>query len=519
MATRSLAEAAAATGGSLVAVAGDTRFTGAAIDSRRVTAGALFFALGGQHADGHAFVGKALANGAVAAVVSRAWATANRDAGALLVVDDPLAALHALTRAVRATLPQAGLVGVTGSAGKTTTKELLGAVFGAAFPTATSPGNLNNLLGFPLALLGVPEATRWMIAELGMSTPGELAAVAALARPDVSVYTNVRAVHLENFTSVDAIAEAKAELLGGLARGGFIVANADDPRVLALARRHVAERDPTARLVTYGLLDRAARVTAEAVHATDDGLAMRFELVVRPPGEGDDGLQAARDGAVASEADRAAVALPLVGRHNVENALAAAAAGWALGIPLPTIANALAAVRPAAMRGVVSKLAGDVVLVDDSYNSNPAALARALEAAVAIPARRRWAVLGDMLELGPQAATFHRESGAIAARLGYAPLLAVGAFAADLLAGAVAAGGHGVAVATAADAVAPALAELAAGDLVLVKGSRGVGLEQVATALRNAERDPLPAPSERTTTASPAGRALAGAATGSGGHG
>jgi UDP-N-acetylmuramoyl-tripeptide--D-alanyl-D-alanine ligase len=507
MATRSLAELAAATGATLVglaAPAASSLASGAAIDSRKVAAGALFFALPGQRVDGHAFVPAALAAGAAAAVVSRRWYEQQREQGGppapgpLLVVDDPLAALHALTRAVRRTLPRQGLVGVTGSTGKTTTKELLGAVFAAAFPTATSPGNLNNLLGFPLALLGVPETTEWMIAELGMSTPGELARISALARPDVAVYTNVRAVHLENFASVDAIAEAKAEMLRGLAAGGTIVANADDARVLRITRRHLAERDPSARLVTYGLSSPEAQITAREVVATADGMGMRFRLVVTA------GAAAAVPGSAAT--GEVAVELPLLGRHNVENALAAAAAGWARGIPLATIAGALAGVRPAAMRGVVERFAAGTVLVDDSYNSNPAALERALEAATAIPARRRWAVLGDMLELGPEAARFHRECGAVAARLGFSPVIAVGAFAAELLAGVVAAGGHGEAVATAAAAVAPARATLAPGDLVLVKGSRGVGLELVAGALRGAAGQAdgnaaVPSPAGLATTA------------------
>jgi UDP-N-acetylmuramoyl-tripeptide--D-alanyl-D-alanine ligase len=439
-------------------------FSGAALDSRKVTGGELFFALRGTAADGHDFVAGALARGAAAAVVDHPAAP-----GALIQVPAVYDALHALTRAVRRQVPRQGLVGITGSTGKTTTKELVAVVLAHRFEVAKSPGNLNNLLGFPLALLGTADSCEWLVAELGMSTPGELAQISALARPDIAVYTNVRAVHLEFFASVGAIAEAKAELLDGLAPGGTIVANADDPEVMRIVTRHQRERDPRCRILGYGIESPDAEVTATAVEPLGGGLGSRFVLV---------------SGGVPGPT----VELPLLGRHNVENALAAAAVGLALGVAPAAIAAALGTARPAPMRGEVLHLADGVTVIDDCYNSNPAALDRALEAGAAIPAARHWAVIGDMRELGPTAPAFHRAAGSAAVRHGFGPLVAVGAHAKDVLAGAreVAPQLAGHAFANAAEAAAVVAALLLPGDLVLVKGSRGVGLERVVDAFRAA---------------------------------
>jgi UDP-N-acetylmuramoyl-tripeptide--D-alanyl-D-alanine ligase len=252
-------EAANAMGGRVTA--GDPGVSGgmidgAAIDSRAVRGGEVFFAFPGSQVDGHRFVPDALARGAAAAVIQEDLPTP--PSGALIRVDDTFKALHDLARFVRSRLPKVPekLVGITGSAGKTTTKELLGAILASRFKVSWTPGNLNNLYGFPLSLLNVPDGTEWMVAEMGMSTPGELRQLSLLGRPDAAVFTVVRPVHLEFFGTVQAIAEAKSEILAGLAPDGFVVANADDPEVTRIAKRHGA------RVVWYGLHSGAADVRA-----------------------------------------------------------------------------------------------------------------------------------------------------------------------------------------------------------------------------------------------------------------
>jgi UDP-N-acetylmuramoyl-tripeptide--D-alanyl-D-alanine ligase len=434
-------------------IAGDprARWRGAALDSRKVEGGELFFALPGERTDGHLFVGDALDRGAAAAVVSREVPAR----GTLVRVADTVAALHALTRAGRARAPRR-LVAVTGSVGKTTTKDLLALMLARRFRVAKSPGNLNNLLGFPVALLAIPEDTEWMVAEMGMSTPGELEAISRLGRPDVAVFTNVRPAHLERFGDLRAIARAKAELLSGLVPGGLVVANADDPEVRWIAAQH-------------------------------DGPVVWYSLVGEAPSRAS-GIRARPGGAVGSQfrwqvdGEEHEVELPLHGRYNVGNFLAAATAAREAGVPASAIVAAVAQAAPAAGRGAVRRRPDGVVVVDDTYNSNPAALGEALAAAASLPAARRWAVLGDMLELGEGAAAFHRQAGREAARLGFSPVVGVGALARELVAGASEAGAATAWFPTAAEA-AGALPPARRDDVILVKGSRGVGLEAVAAAL------------------------------------
>ncbi|HVR30899.1 MAG TPA: UDP-N-acetylmuramoyl-tripeptide--D-alanyl-D-alanine ligase [Thermoanaerobaculia bacterium] len=461
--TGSLRDAAAAMDGRLVTVEPDALFSGAAIDSRKVAAGELFFALRGTRADGHRFVADALGRGAAAAVVARARRRELGRRAPRIEVADPFAALHALTRHVRARALE-HLVGVTGSAGKTTTKDLLAGMLARRFRTAASPGNLNNLYGFPLALLGIPDATQWMVAEMGMSEPGELALLSELARPDAVVLTNVRPVHLEFFGTLERIAEAKAEVFAGLEAGGTVVANADDPQVVRIAMRRLAAAGGEA--VWYSLAG-ASPAGAELTLRVRD-----LECPARGLPESRFALESIAGG------ESVRVRLPLVGRHNVENCLAAATAAFRFGVPLAAIAEAAAAATPSAMRGVLRD-SGEAQVYDDAYNSNPDAVARALVAVAELPAQRRWAVLGDMLELGPEAKVFHREAGRQAARLGFAPVVGVGELAREIAAGAAEQGGTTAWFATAAEAAEFARAEIAPGDLLLVKGSRGVGLEVV----------------------------------------
>lgn len=451
-------DAARAMGARRVSVAAEASWSGAAIDSRRIGGGELFFALAGEHTDGHRFVADAVARGAAAAVVERDRPMADLAADApRLEVDSVYDALHALTVDVRRRLPER-LVGVTGSAGKTTTKELLAAMLESRFRVARTPGNFNNLLGFPLSLLGIPEGTEWMVAEMGMSVPGELGRISRLGRPDVAVFTCIRRAHMESFADLAAVADAKAELLEGLADDGVVIANADDPHVVSIARRHGGS------CVWYGV-EQPADHRAEEIFATPGG-GSRFVW---------------RSGDRRQE-----VELALFGRHNVENFLAAAACAASLGVDEEAIAAAAATVEPPSMRGVVHRLPGGTTIVDDSYNANPDAVTAALAAAAELPSARRWAVLGDMLELGEESAAYHRETGRRAAEMGFSPILGVGVEAQELIRAAAEAGAETQWVETVAEASRRAVAELRIGDLVLVKGSRGVGLDLLVESLLTA---------------------------------
>lgn len=475
-------------------VAGDGRrsFEGAALDSRRALAGQLFFALAGERTDGHRFLPQAAAARVAAAVVEAPRLSRTRSGlhGQELLrfdqaivglprleVEDSYHALHALVRKVRDDVPQR-LVGITGSAGKTTTKELLSSMLARSYRTAASPGNYNSLYGFPLALLGIADDTEWMVAEMAMSTPGELRQLSALARPDVAVITNVRLAHLEAFDEVGGraglreIAESKAGILEGLSPEGLVVGNAADSEVVRVIRRHLA-RSPDARAVWFAL-DRDRAEEAPLLEVAD----LRFrdrasgstpEFTLSSSGE--------------ESGDSVAVQLPLHGAVNVENFLAAATCAASLGVPLAEIAAAAAGLSPLTGRGEVVRLASGARLVDDSYNSNPDALVKAAREAAGLGGRRRWAVVGSMLELGESSRSLHRQTGDAIAASGLSPLFVVGEEARPLIEAALASGVEGRFFATAAEAAEAAAAELRDGDVVLVKASRGVGLETVVAAL------------------------------------
>ncbi len=454
--------------------AGDpaARFGGASIDSRNVRPGELFFAFRGERVDGRAFVADAFARGAAGAVVEKApdpadFAAVKPPEGSnrfLIEVGNVGDALVELARSLRERAPEQ-LAGITGSAGKTTTKELLAAMLARRFRVGRTAGNFNNRIGLPISLLNVPDDTEWMVAEMGMSSAGELRELSQLARPDLAVFTVVRPVHLEFFDSVRAIAEAKAELLSGLASDGWVVANADDPEIARIARRHRDERG--GRIVWYGQSEpgpldlRALDVTAQL-----DGIGTRFTLEV--------------------EGERRQVHLALHGAYNVENFLAAGAAAWSIGVPLDEIVEVAAEMPSAKGRGEVHRLAlegGIAVLIDDTYNSNPDAVGKALAGAASLPrngrAGRRVAILGDMLELGADAPAFHREAGKQAAALGFSPIVGVGELARELVAGASAGGAEAIHLSEADSAAEWAASHIEPGDVVLVKGSRGVRLDRV----------------------------------------
>ncbi len=447
-------EAAMAMEGEVISGRPEDWWRGATLDSRLVSGGELFFALAGERTDGHRFDDQALERGAAAAVIHEEVTIRPRYTA--IRVDDTYAALHGLTEWMRERAPRR-LVAVTGSVGKTITKELLTAMLGRRFRVARNPGNLNNLLGFPVALLGIPEDTEWMVAEMGMSAPGELGRISRLARPDAALLTNVRPAHLANFGSLRDIAEAKAEVLEGLSPKGLLVANRDDPEVVRVAPRHQG------RIVWYGLRH-TADYTAETV---DQGGGDGTRFVLRAAGE------------------ECLVELSLHGHYNLENCLAAAACAHALGVPLEEIAAAAAEVEAPSMRGIVHRLAEGVVVVDDSYNSNPAGLQAALDSARRLRARRHWAILGDMLELGEESSRFHREAGREAAQLGFSPIVGVGELAREMVESAEGEGAEGRWYPDAEAAVENLTGMIREGDLILVKGSRGMALERVVRAIRD----------------------------------
>jgi UDP-N-acetylmuramoyl-tripeptide--D-alanyl-D-alanine ligase len=451
--TLTLEDVVAATAAGLAGHASPRPLAGVSIDSRRLEPGELFVAVAGPRFDGHDFLEQAASRGAAAALVHR---DAPAPAGLpLLRVKDTTRALADLARHVRlaAELP---IVCVTGSAGKTTTKEMTAALLARLGPVLKSEGNLNNRYGLPLSLLRLRPEHRAAALELGMSAAGELRELTGIALPDVAVITNVAAVHLEFFASLDEIAQAKAEILEGLHVNGVAVLNGDDPRLRRVGARHPG------RVVWFGL-EQAWEVSAERLHAAGGGT--RFELCIA--------------------GERLEVSLPLAGTHNVANFLAAAAAAHALGVEPAWLAQAAATLAPAPHRGELLRLGDDVTLIDDSYNSNPTALDAAVAALQLVGASRKLAFLGEMLELGPSAADLHRQAGErLAGRVHR--LMAVGSLAQELLEGARAAGMPDTALSHYPDAAAAAAAAVTLvrpGDAVLVKGSRGVRMESIVEAL------------------------------------
>jgi UDP-N-acetylmuramoyl-tripeptide--D-alanyl-D-alanine ligase len=441
----------------------DIEVAGYSIDSRTAREKDLFFAVRGERHDGHEFVGAALERGAVAAVVSHA--VDGVDAGRQIVVADPLAALQELARSVLAAWG-GPIVGITGSAGKTTTKDLTARVLSADGPTHKSVGNLNNAFGLPKSVLEMETDGRraadykYCVLEMGMSTPGEIRRLTELAPPTVGVVTLVAPVHTEFFDhGIEGVARAKAELVEGIRAGGTAVLNADDERVARMA----TIRDDIG-VVRFGMTA-GAEVTARDV--ASEGLGgSKFELVT-PRGS-------------------APVALPLVGRHNIMNALAAAGAAVALGLAPDVVADALSAAEPSKMRGQVVHLANGATIIDDSYNSSPKALEAMVATLAGIPAAvRRIVVAGEMLELGDASAEMHREAGATIARSGIDLLVGVRGDARALVEGARAAGMGDAAVflETPEEAAEFVARTIGAGDVVLVKGSRGVSTDRAVRAL------------------------------------
>ncbi|MBN2564977.1 MAG: UDP-N-acetylmuramoyl-tripeptide--D-alanyl-D-alanine ligase [Candidatus Eisenbacteria bacterium] len=430
--------------------AAGVRVGGVSTDSRTVRPGDLFFAIRGGRFDGHAFVADALRKGAVAAVVSDVGGSSR---GPLLLVDDTVDALLTLAGWYRNRF-ELPIVAVTGSNGKTTTKDMIASVLSTRFRTAKTSGNYNNHIGVPLTLFDIEAAHQSAVVEIGMNHLGEIARLAAAVRPKVGVITNVSAAHMETMRNVDTVAQAKAELIEALPPDGTAVLNWDDPRVKALWARGPSN------VVSFGMSP-DAEVRAINIKTRPDGVS--FEL-----------------------ADGGRVELPVPGSHNVMNALAAIAVGRVMGVPDEAAADGLSVFQPSAMRMHTARV-GQMTILNDAYNCNPGSLRAALAALKDVAAGRPTAAaLGDMLELGETSEEAHREAGATAARLGVDYLFLFGEEVKALSRGATENGIPPERVHIYEDKAALAEAvrsQLPASAVLLVKGSRGMRMEEVVESL------------------------------------
>jgi UDP-N-acetylmuramoyl-tripeptide--D-alanyl-D-alanine ligase len=505
MEPRPLADVAAAVGAPLPPGADPWLMVGpdVVIDSRRATPGSLFVALRGEQADGHAYVGAAFERGAVAALVCHPersegssgvlsgdseqilrFAQNDKAAGVLLAVPEPLAGLADLARAVLdEEQGHLRVIALTGSSGKTTTKDLLAQVLAAAGPTVAPENSFNNEIGVPLTALRVDRETRYLVAEMGARGPGHITALAEIVRPGIGLVLNVGQAHAGEFGGPEATARAKGELVAALPADGVAVLNADDPLVAAMAARHdgpvvwFSERGP-------------ATVWAEDV-VLDEAQCASFVLRCHPErSEGSSGVLSGNSEQMLRFAQHDSVHLAVPGRHQVSNALAAAACALVAGVPLGTVADALShATITSHWRLEVHDRGDGVTVVNDAYNANPDSMKAAFDVVAGLlaarrrtePATRLVAVLGDMLELGPASPAFHEATGRQAAAAGVTDLVAVGEFAADLVRGARAAN-PAIAARVAEDrqAAVSSVHNLTPPAIVLVKASRGVGLELVA---------------------------------------
>jgi UDP-N-acetylmuramoyl-tripeptide--D-alanyl-D-alanine ligase len=457
-----LSQVAEITGGQVaddVPGASDVVVTGSAfIDSREVVHGGLFTAFAGEHVDGHDYAPGAVAAGAAGVLGSRPVGVP------AVLVDDPREALQALARRLLAELPDLTVVALTGSQGKTTTKDMLAVVLAAAGETVATHGSFNNELGLPLTVLRATPDTRFLVLEMGARGIGHIRALCGVARPDVALVLNVGKAHIGEFGTQDHIALAKGELVEALPRDGVAVLNADDARVSAMERR------TEARVLSYG------REPAADVRIEDERL-------------GPDGCPAFR---LVHRSGSAAVRLRLLGAHQASNAAATAAVGLAVGMALDDVVTALGGITSLSRWRMELQERDDGLLVlNDAYNANPDSMAAALEALVAIARGRGGrpvAVLGEMRELGASSADEHRRVGRLAVDLGVARVVGVGAVADDIVGGAQEATGarrgeETVRVEDNQAAISWLRSHVGPGDVVLVKASRGAVLDQVAEAL------------------------------------
>ena len=446
------------TRGVLVGAQDRRRFSGICTDSRNLRAGELFLALKGERFDGHDFITQVTGGGAAGVVAARErWeAMAGSPlAVPVIVVEDTLTALGDLAAFWRKLHP-VPLVAITGSNGKTTTKEMVAAVMARHCPILKNQGNLNNLVGLPLTLLELTNRHEAAVVEMGMNHPGEIARLTQIAAPDVGLITNIHPAHLEGLGSIEGIQAAKGELFSGLSSRATIVVNRDDPRVIQLAASF------SGRQVGFSTVDPAADVALVRILGMDHE-STRFILRL-----GDETRE---------------IRIHVAGRHHLANAVAAAAVAWALQIEAANIAQGLASFRPFDKRMEILALAGPVHLINDTYNANPGSMTAAIQTLRALKAGgRALAVLGDMLELGDRTSELHREVGRVAAREGVDYLLAMGKQASHLLAGAAEGGMPSERLIEGnnhKELAEKVQALITPGAWVLVKGSRGMRMEKV----------------------------------------
>ena len=426
---------------------GEAVASGYSIDSRTIQAGDLFFAVKGERLDGHDYVEAALASDAVAAIVQKDRLDRYPDRSCLLTVDDALVALQRLAAAVRR-LWAKPLIGVTGSAGKTTTKEIIAQVLSTQHHVLRSHGNLNNQFGMPLQLLKLQPEHDLAVIEMGMSHAGEIRELARLAEPDCGVVTLVAPVHLEFFDSIAEIARAKYELIESLPGEGTAVLNADDPYVSQFGR------DFQGKVVTFGI-QKPADVMAKNIESCGAAGSV-FEVVV--------------------DGEQVRGTLPLLGEHSIYNALAGIAVGLQYGVSLQSAVESVATMNPGDKRGEVIRYAG-ATIINDCYNSNPKALESMVRSLAQVKARRHIVVAGEMLELGPAGETLHRDCGRHMGHQGIDKLLGVRGLAQAMVEGAREAGVDAEFVDSPEQAGEWLRTTVEPGDAVLLKASRGVRLE------------------------------------------
>ncbi|MEY4137070.1 MAG: UDP-N-acetylmuramoyl-tripeptide--D-alanyl-D-alanine ligase [Actinomycetota bacterium] len=421
------------------------------IDSRDISAGCLFVAIKGERADGHDFAASVIADGAIAVLAAYELEQP------CIVVDDPVLALGRLAHWVRTRLLTCTVIGVTGSSGKTSTKELIGGVLSADGPTVCPEGSFNTEVGVPLTILKADETTKYLVLEMGMRGEGQIRYLAEIALPSVGVLVNVGTAHAELLGSREAIARAKGELIDSLPPDGFAIINGDDPLILAKGA------ETPARVIAFG------RSAACDVRATD----VRLDAAARPSFT----LHHANESV--------AVTLKVHGEHFVQNALAAASVALALGIHIDVVAAELrVAGLDSKWRMEVHELGNHVTLVNDCYNANPESMRAALAATASMAAgRRSWAILGEMRELGESSREEHESLGRAAAAMGIDRLVCIGDALAPTHEAAAAAGLTSFAVTDIQDAVSIVTEQAIPGDVILVKASRGIALERVADAL------------------------------------
>ena len=451
-----------ATGGSRISGSVDIPFTGIGIDSRSIDPEHLFVAIAGESHDGHRFVGDVLDRGVKGVVVAADQVAnlpmARMAAGGIVgvAVADTTRALGALARFNR-NRGSLQVLAITGSNGKTSTRMLMDQVISKMFPTLSTSGNLNNHIGLPLTLFRLTPEHKVAVLEMGMNHAGEITRLGRICEPDIGVITNVGPAHLEGLGTIDNVARAKGELLHTLRPGGTAILNADDARVAALAG------STDCSVIFFGSTEQA-QVRADDVHLTEAGMA--FTLVT-PSG-------------------RIPVTLATPARVMVSNALAAAAAGEVMGVPLDLIQAGLEAFSPQTGRMGIRMLGGDICLMDDTYNANPGSMAAAIETLASMPGSRRTiAVLGDMLELGPESSALHREIGRVAGDARLDRLYAAGNFATDLADGAMERNmaADRIFCGTKGAIIEQLNHQIQTGDLILVKGSRGMAMEEVVEAI------------------------------------